>query len=132
MPKIMIEKPVDLDGLPGTTTAPWVTPWVNVRLGKEIMDHLWDSINHSTQEADAEKDSFAGNISNSRIILDKDDLFYNSVLKDITELLFYEQWINYYYVHIAKTKPQTLQCLGILLRQHGFVSISGKKTTQIC
>ena len=44
-------------------------PWLDFHLPKEAMDHLWDSINRSTQETDS-KGSLAGNISKSRFLQD--------------------------------------------------------------
>jgi len=78
------------------------TPWLDLQLTKGAMDHLWDSINNSQYE-DAGK-TLAGNISKSRFIQDKDNWFYENVLKRFAETIHFKDWNNYYNVHIAKSQ----------------------------
>jgi hypothetical protein len=75
--------------------------WLDTRLTKEAMDHLWDDING--KQTDARKD-LAGNISKSEFIQDKDNWFYENVLKQLTEKLYFREWNNYYEVVITKAK----------------------------
>jgi len=77
-------------------------PWLDLRLTKEAMDYLWDDING--KQLDARK-TLAGNISKSMFIQDKDNWFYENVLKECIEYLYYKDWINYYNVHVAKSVP---------------------------
>ena len=79
-------------------------PWLDTRLPTMAMDHLWDSINRSTQETDS-KGSLAGNISKSRFLQDKDDMFYENALKGCTESIYFRDWNHYYNVHIIKSIP---------------------------
>jgi hypothetical protein len=76
------------------------SPWLDLRLTKEAMDHLWDS----SQSGDARK-TLAGNISKSEYIEDKDNWFYENVLKDCAETIYFKDWNNYYNVHVAKSAP---------------------------
>jgi hypothetical protein len=76
-----------------------VLPWIDNRLTKEAMDYLWDDING--KQTDYRK-HLAGNISKSGLIEDKDNWFYENVLKRCTETIYFKDWNNYYNVHIAK------------------------------
>jgi len=76
------------------------SPWLDLRLTKESMDHLWDS----SQCGDA-RETLAGNISKSEYIEDKDNWFYENVLKDCAETIYFKDWNNYYNVHVAKSAP---------------------------
>jgi hypothetical protein len=82
-----------------------VLPWIDHRLTKEAMDHLWDSINLSIPQKDA-RQSLAGNISKSYWIQDKDNWFYKNVLKERAEHLYYKDWNNYYEIVVTKTEPR--------------------------
>ena len=96
-------------------------PWIDRRLTKEAMDYLWDDING--KQTDYRK-HLAGNISKSGRIEDKDNWFYENVLKECSEYLYYKEWINYYNVHIAKIKPSSTFMLRELWvnyqKQHEF------------
>jgi len=86
-------------------------PWFDIRLPKKAMEYLWDSINNS-QCGDA-RENLAGNISKSVYIKDKDNWFYENVLKDMLEhLLFKNSWEDYYDVYISKIKSHTKFCLS--------------------
>ena len=78
-------------------------PWLDLRLSKEAMDYLWDKIN-GKQTKDA-RSELAGNISKSEFIPDKDDWFFENVLKQCAETIYFRDWNNYYFVNIEKTMP---------------------------
>jgi len=77
--------------------------WLDSRLTKETMDHLWDIINNSPKRN--ANGNLAGNISKSEYIQNKDNWFYENVLKQFTERLYFREWNNYYNVYIAKDTP---------------------------
>ena len=75
-------------------------PWLDVRLPTEAMNFLWDSINQSsTRDA---RLGLAGNLTKSEFIQDKDNYFYDNVLKELSEILYYKDWVSFYNVNIAK------------------------------
>ena len=77
-------------------------PWLDVRIGKEAIDYLWDIINNSTQEINAKR-TLAGNISKSRYIEDKENLFYERVLKEASEIMYFkDSWKDYFDVVVTK------------------------------
>ena len=101
------------------------TPWMDVHLTKEVMNYLWDIINNPIQPTTDAKGTLAGNISKSEFIKDKDNWFYEKVLKEMSEYLFYKNsWSSYFDVNIAKTKPPpifTLKSLWVnYQKQHEF------------
>ena len=67
-------------------------PWLDVRLTGATMDHLWNIISDCRDDA---RSQLAGNISKSAWLLDKDNYFYDNVLKKMSEYMFYEDWNNY-------------------------------------
>jgi len=77
-------------------------PWLDIRLTTEAMDYLWDDINGKQTDA---RNQLNGNISKSVFIEDKDNWFYENVVKELTEYLYYKDWNNYYSVHITKYLP---------------------------
>ena len=77
-------------------------PWLDIRLTKQAMDHLWDAINGKKTDV---RENLAGNISKSDLIQDKDNLFFENELKAHAERLYYRNWDNYYNVHIMKCVP---------------------------
>ena len=64
--------------------------WIDTRLSAEEMDFL----HHQTTVTNEPKPI-------SKIIEDKDDWFYENVLKKYTERLFYDDWNNYRKYHIV-------------------------------
>ena len=80
-------------------------PWVDIRLTEEIMNHLRNAMDTpvSIQKGD-NKTPLAGNISKSTYIQDKDNLFYETVLKEMSEHLYYKDWNNHYNVFVTKFK----------------------------
>ncbi len=77
--------------------------WIDTRVGTEEMDFLWSAISEENKE-NASK-ALAGNISKSELIKDKDNWFYETVLKKLTEKMFYRGWDNFYKYHIEETRP---------------------------
>jgi len=77
-------------------------PWLDLRLTKEEMDYLWDDINGKQSDA---KKYLAGQNSKSKFIEDKDNWFYENVMKECIEYLYYKDWNNYYNVHVVKSAP---------------------------
>ena len=89
-------------------------PWLDLRLTEKTMNHLWDNINpaQSTSEPDdIAIGTLAGNISKSKYIQDKDNWFYENILKDSISILFYREWNNYYDYVLKKTKPSPVFAL---------------------
>ena len=72
-------------------------PWLDRRLTKEALNHLWNSINQLNTTTE--------NISRSILIQDKDDWFYENVLKEYSEYIYLSDWNNYYNVVVSKFKP---------------------------
>ena len=79
-------------------------PWLDIILPKEVINFLWDAINHVDSHTDAEKE-LAGNLSKSSFILDKDNWFYKTILEKLVSSMFYRSWNNYYCIHIEKMIP---------------------------
>ena len=77
--------------------------WIDIRLTEEEMDFLWQII--SEENKTDYKHTLAGNISKSEKLEDKDNWFYETVLKKLTERMFYQDWNNYYKFHIEKETP---------------------------
>ena len=73
--------------------------WLDRTISKEAMDCLWKNINNKKFNAG---DTLAGNISASYFIPDKDNWFFENVLKECTLEYYYKDWINYYNVHVVK------------------------------
>ena len=75
--------------------------YMDVRITEEVMTYLWSIINNSSAREPAGKE-LAGNISRSFFIQDKDNLFYENILKSLAELMYCKDWNNYYDIHITK------------------------------
>jgi len=80
-------------------------PWIDLRLKKEGMDYLWDSINNKQDKQEDARWDLAGNISKSKFIQDKDNWFYENILKEMAEYVYYKDWSNYYNVVVTKSRP---------------------------
>ena len=78
-------------------------PCFDIRLNEEDMNFLWDAI--SKENKMDFRSSLAGNISKSEELEDKDNWFYESILKKHTERMFYRDWDNYYKYCIEKEEP---------------------------
>ena len=81
-------------------------PWLDTRLTKEAMDHLWDMINQRPQ-GPLTMNSIGPN-NKVYYIEDKNDWFFENVLKECSERLYYKDWNNYYDVHIGQYVPPTV------------------------
>ena len=72
-------------------------PWIDTRLKPEEIQFLWDAIN---DDINPNKESFshelAGNIFRSELIEDKDNWFYETVLKKLSEKMHYDPYTSYY------------------------------------
>ena len=79
-------------------------PWLDLRLTKETMDHLWDCINNPTNPQDKD---MVETTSKSKYIQDKNDWLYENVLKEMSEYMFYKDWNNWFEVNVANSKPPT-------------------------
>ena len=58
--------------------------WIDTRLNEEEMNFLWDACSGPEHKENLSR-SLAGNISKSEVIEDKDNWFYETVLKKLTE-----------------------------------------------
>ena len=73
--------------------------WIDTRLTEEEMNFLRDTI--------SEENKHTENIGRSTRIIDKDNWFYETTLKKLTERMFYRNWDNYCKYYIEKEEPQT-------------------------
>ena len=74
---------------------------IDTRLNEEEMNFLWSAI---FQEPKTLYNSeLAGNISKSELIQDKDNWFYKTVLKKLTDKMFYREDNNYYKYHVTNS-----------------------------
>jgi len=78
-------------------------PWLDIRLTKEAIDHLWDRINNAVQQNTRNK--LAGNISKSVYLEDKNNWLYENILKMHVEYIYFSDWPNYYNILITKSIP---------------------------
>jgi len=78
-------------------------PWVDIKLNEEEMNFLKDAM--SEENLEDYRGQLVGNISRSELIEDKNNWFYETVIKKLTERLFYRNWDNYYKYHIEKEEP---------------------------
>ena len=74
--------------------------WIDTRLSNEEMNFLRDACSVENKENYSKR--LAGNISKSEQLCDKDNWFYETVLKKSTERLFYRNCSNYYEDYIEK------------------------------
>ena len=78
-------------------------PWLDIKLNEEEMNFLKDTI--SEENLEDNRNELAGNLSMSKSLPDKNDWFYETVIKKLTKRLFYRNWSNYYKYHIEKEEP---------------------------
>jgi len=78
-------------------------PWLDTKLNEEEMNFLKDAM--SEENLEDYRGQLVGNISRSELIEDKNNWFYETVIKKLTERLFYRNWDNYYKYHIEKEEP---------------------------
>jgi hypothetical protein len=99
------------------------TPWLDYRLTKETMNHLWDMMNHHATKPPTEslRDfQICSHGPNNKVydIEDKNDWFFENVLKECSERLYYKDWNNYYNVHIGQGIPPTVFVLEEMWVNH--------------
>ena len=64
------------------TVKPNLGGWLEIKLDDKEMKFLWDCIDNKQK---SHKKNLAGNVSQSNLLIDKDDWFFNSVLYHLTE-----------------------------------------------
>ena len=79
--------------------------WIDTRINQEEMNFLWDAISDPEKEYENLNRALVGNIFKSELIEDKDNWFYETVLKRPIERMFYRDWDNYYKYHVEKEEP---------------------------
>ena len=97
--------------------------WIDTRLSKEAMVFLNNAI--SEENLKDNSGHLAGNISKSEYIEDKDNWFFEAVLKKLTEKLFYDDWDNYRKYHIVEKEnpPPKFEMFSFwvnYMKQHEF------------
>ena len=96
-------------------------PWLDRKLKDDAIQHLWNIIKipaknlqnkellkrygGSPERSPSSHMPLAGNISKSEFIVDTDNWFYNNVLKEMSDFLYYKNWNYYYDIKITKSKP---------------------------
>ena len=80
--------------------------WIDTRLTEEEMNFLNDAISEENREN--WNPHLAGNISKSELIKDKDNWFFKSVIKKLTERMFYRNWENFSRYHIGVEEGEPL------------------------
>ena len=96
-------------------------PWIDTRLTEEEMDFLWQIISEENKEDYSKQ--LAGNISKSELIVDKDNWFFKSALKKLTERIFYRNWNNYCRYQLEKEEPSKFELENFWVnyqKQHEF------------
>jgi len=80
--------------------------WFDTRLTEEEMNFLNDTISEENMRGIQRqtKDFSKGGRKYSDLV-DKDNWFYETALKKLTERMFYRDWDNYYKYHIEKEVP---------------------------
>ena len=77
--------------------------WVDIHLQKYVMDFLWSIIDGLDSQIDS-RGQLAGNISKSLYLEDKNNFFYERVLKGMSEQLYFrDSWKNYFDAVVSKT-----------------------------
>ena len=81
--------------------------WLDMKLSEECMKYLNECIaqSHSTNAENMNK-NLAGNIHESLKLKDKDNWFYETALRKITERQFYKDWDNQYKYRVIKEAPE--------------------------
>ena len=77
-------------------------PWLDIKLNQEEMDFLNQAISKENKKNISRE--LVGNIFKSELIEDKDNWFYETVLKKLTERMFYRDWNNYCRYQLEKTE----------------------------
>ena len=75
------------------TFTPPSMPWLDGKIPEDAMKHLWEIMTNPIQEPLT--NPLAGNISKSVFLQDKDNWFYENVLKEMSEFIYYrDSWSN--------------------------------------
>ena len=77
--------------------------WKHTRISEKEKDFLWSAISEENKKNIS--NTLAGNISKSEQLKDKDNWFYEKVLKKHTEKMFYRNWDNFSKYHIDEERP---------------------------
>jgi|TARA_R110000744_G_C19181151_1_gene542750 hypothetical protein len=77
--------------------------WIDTRLNEETMKFLNVAISEENKKNC--KQTLAGNIFKSELIIDKDNWFYETTLKKLTERMFYRDLDEYHKYYIEKEDP---------------------------
>ena len=97
-----------------------MTIWIDTRLNEEEMNFLNVAI---SEENKKQFEQMIGE-PKSELIKDKDNWFYETVLKKLTERMFYRDWNNYYRCHIEKKEsPPEFEMINFWVnyqKQHEF------------
>ena len=78
--------------------------WIDTRLSEEEMNFLNEAISIEENKPDYSK-ALAGNIFKSELLVDKDNWFYETTLKKLTERMFYRDLDEYHKYHVEKEEP---------------------------
>ena len=105
------------------TFTPPSMPWLDGKIPEDAMKHLWEIMTNPIQEPLT--NPLAGNISKSVFLQDKDNWFYENVLKEMSEFIYYrDSWSNFFEIQITKKKPSPIFKLNLLWvnyqKQHEF------------
>ena len=81
--------------------------WIDTRLNEEEMNFLNDTISEENMRGIKRKikDFSEGGLRKYSDLVDKDNWFYETALKKLTERIFYRNWDNYFEYHIEKKEP---------------------------
>ena len=80
--------------------------WIDTRLTEEEMNFLNDAI--SEENIKNWISTIAHNIHKTELIVDKDNWFFKSVIKKLTERMFYRNWENFSRYHIGVEEGEPL------------------------
>ena len=79
--------------------------WIDTRLNEEEMNFLNDAVSEEKENWNNDPAKTISQYGAERAVIDKDNWFYETVIKELTEKMFYRDWDNYYKYHIVKEEP---------------------------
>ena len=79
--------------------------WIDTRLNEEEMNFLNDAVSKEKENWNNDPNRKISQYGAERDLIDKDNWFYETVLKKLTEKIFYRDWNAYYKYHIEKEEP---------------------------
>ena len=92
--------------------------WFDIYLPEKAISYLWDIINQSsTEDAITRKKGIIvdlNNESSSDFKQDKDNWFFNNILKDCSEYVYYANWNNYHDIIVKKSTPRPVFVLNTM------------------